>query len=219
LVNKVAVAGVQVAHAAACPVRCRPDGGDATHAVVDPCQRDRDVAAHRETASDHTAVRHVAMGGDPVEDPHRVQGELADHRPHVTPERADESISQVRGRFRRAFAVLPWIDTDSEETGAGKSFEHGEHGVFRASKEGKPQGGAAGNVVGALIAGDPSDLGCHRRLRIRTGSRTESCVGCLLVGGWDEFGLVEQTEPGAIGLPASPRIRRSAAQQRSSTSR
>jgi hypothetical protein len=67
LVNKVAVAGFQVAHAGACPVRCRPDSGDATHALVDPCQRDRDVAADRETAGDHTAARHVVVGGDPVQ--------------------------------------------------------------------------------------------------------------------------------------------------------
>src|ERR1035437_9966869 len=64
LVNEVAVVCVQVAHAGACPVRCRPDGGDATHAVVDPCQGERDVAAHRETAGDHTAGRHVMVGGD-----------------------------------------------------------------------------------------------------------------------------------------------------------
>jgi hypothetical protein len=138
MVNKVAVAGFQVAHAGACPVRCRPDSGDATHALVDPCQRDRDVAADRETAGDHTAARHVVVGGDPVQHPHRVQGALVDRRPYVAPERPDESISQVRGRFGKAFAVLPWIDTDGEETGAGKSFEHGEHGVFRASKERKP---------------------------------------------------------------------------------
>ena len=74
------------------------------------------------------------MGGDPVQHPHRVRGALADHRPHVVLERPDESISQVCGRFRRTFAVLPWIYTDGEETGAGKSFEHGEHGAFRASK-------------------------------------------------------------------------------------
>src|ERR1035437_4290297 len=76
---------------------------------------------------------------------------------HMSPERTDESISQVRERFRRTVTVLPWIDTDGEETGAGKSFEHGERGVFRASKEGKPQGDAAGHVVGAAIAGDSSD--------------------------------------------------------------
>lgn len=37
----VAAAGVQMAHRRSCPARFRPDGGDTTHALVDPCQHDK----------------------------------------------------------------------------------------------------------------------------------------------------------------------------------
>src|ERR1035441_6707346 len=65
--------------------------------------------------------------------------------------------------------MLPMLE---RLAGAGESFEHGEHGVFRAYQDGKPLGDAGGHV-GAL-----NGLGCHRRLRIRTGSRTESRRHC-----------------------------------------
>jgi hypothetical protein len=74
------------------------------------------------------------------------------------PERPEEStISQVLRRFLGAVTVLPRIETDGEEAGGGKPFEHGEHGVFRASEEWKPQRHAASGIVGCLIVGDPSN--------------------------------------------------------------
>jgi hypothetical protein len=99
-----------VPHARPGPVRRGRDRRHPADALIDPGERHRDVTARR-----HPARRHVPgaeFRGRPVGHAQRIQRRLAEDRPHVPAEAAENPGSDLLAGLGPALAMLPQIETD-----------------------------------------------------------------------------------------------------------